>query len=77
MLVLTRKVDESITIGSNVTVTVLEIRGNQVRLGIDAPRETSVHRTEIYNAIVQENIKAAKSAGGLSNLPGKIESLGN
>ncbi len=76
MLVLTRKVDESITIGSNVTVTVLEIRGNQVRLGIDAPRETSVHRTEIYNAIAQENIKAANSAGRLDALPGEIKSLG-
>ncbi len=75
MLVLTRKVDESITIGSNVTVTVLEIRGNQVRLGIDAPRETSVHRTEVYNAIVQENIKAAESVGGLDTLPGELDGL--
>ncbi len=61
MLVLTRKVEESITIGSNITVTVLEIRGNQVRLGIDAPKETSVHRTEIYEMIVAENIKASQS----------------
>ncbi len=61
MLVLTRKVEESITIGSNIRVTVLEIRGNQVRLGIDAPKETSVHRTEIYEMIVAENIKASQS----------------
>ncbi|RLB86275.1 MAG: carbon storage regulator [Deltaproteobacteria bacterium] len=68
MLVLTRKVDESITIGSNITVTVLEIRGNQVRLGIDAPRQTSVHRTEIYEAIVEENVKAAKVLQDLDKL---------
>ncbi len=65
MLVLTRKVEESITIGSNITVTVLEIRGNQVRLGIDAPKETSVHRTEIYEMIVAENIKASQSPKNL------------
>ncbi len=65
MLVLTRKVDQSITIGSDIKVTVLEIRGNQVRLGIDAPKETSVHRTEIYEMIVEENIKAAQSPESL------------
>jgi len=75
MLVLTRKVDESITIGTNITVTVLEIRGNQVRLGIDAPRETSVHRTEIYKAIVEENIKAAKTATDLDGLPKELGAL--
>ena len=75
MLVLTRKVDESITIGTNITVTVLEIRGNQVRLGIDAPRQTSVHRTEIYNAIVEENIKAARTVEDLRSLPKEIKSM--
>lgn len=73
MLVLTRKVDESITIGSEITVTVLEIRGNQVRLGIDAPRETSVHRTEIYQAIVQENMKAAKAMEDLDSVYKKLQ----
>ena len=75
MLVLTRKVDESITIGSEITVTVLEIRGNQVRLGIDAPRETSVHRTEIYQAIVEENVKAARAMEDLDSLCGKMANL--
>ena len=76
MLVLTRKVDESITIGGIITVTVLEIRGSQVRLGIDAPRETSVHRTEIYRAIVEENLKAADTPEDLDNLHQRpIESL--
>lgn len=65
MLVLTRKVDQSITIGSDIRVTVLEIRGNQVRLGIEAPKETSVHRTEIYEMIVEENIKASHSPESL------------
>ncbi|MBW1729637.1 MAG: carbon storage regulator CsrA [Deltaproteobacteria bacterium] len=72
MLVLTRKVNESITIGSNITVTVVDIRGGQVRLGIEAPRDTSVHRTEIYNAIVEENIKAAQTMGNLDAIQGEI-----
>ncbi|RLB19831.1 MAG: carbon storage regulator [Deltaproteobacteria bacterium] len=72
MLVLTRKVNESITIGSNITVTVVDIRGGQVRLGIEAPRDTSVHRTEIYNAIVEENIKAAQTIGNLDAIQGEI-----
>jgi len=65
LLVLTRKVDQSITIGSDIRVTVLGIRGNQVRLGIEAPKETSVHRTEIYEMIVEENIKASHSPDSL------------
>ncbi len=61
MLVLTRKADESITIGQNITVTVLEIRGNQVRLGIKAPKDTPVNRTEVYESIIQENVKASQA----------------
>ena len=51
MLILTRRIGESIVIGKNVKVTVLSIKGNQVRLGIDAPRTISVHREEIYQRI--------------------------
>ena len=51
MLVLTRKVNESIVIGDNVTVTVVEIHGNRVRLGIQAPTEVPVHRSEVYAAV--------------------------
>ncbi|MBW3658967.1 MAG: carbon storage regulator CsrA, partial [Actinobacteria bacterium] len=55
MLVLTRRAGESIVIGNDVTVTVLEVRGDQIRLGIDAPRDVQIHREEIYVQVQQEN----------------------
>ncbi len=55
MLILTRRVGETLKIGDNVNVTVLGVKGNQVRIGVDAPRDVSVHREEIYNRIQQEN----------------------
>lgn len=51
MLILTRRISESIIVGDDVKITVLGVKGNQVRLGIDAPKEVSVHREEIYNRI--------------------------
>ena len=60
MLILTRKLGESITIGDDVKITVLGIQGQQVRLGIVAPQKIAVHREEIYLKIQQENKKAAQ-----------------
>ena len=54
MLVLSRKKDEKIVIGDNITLMVIEIRGDKVRLGIDAPRDVTVHREEVYDAIKRE-----------------------
>lgn len=54
MLILTRRTNETLKIGDNVTVTVLGINGNQVRIGIDAPRDVPVHREEIYERIKRE-----------------------
>ena len=59
MLVLSRQRDESIIIGDNVVVTVVDVRGDKVKLGIDAPQEIPVHRREVYEAIRRENQQAA------------------
>ena len=57
MLVLSRKKDEKIIIGDNITVMVIEIRGDKVRLGIEAPKEVTVHRQEVYDAIKREQVE--------------------
>ena len=55
MLILTRRMGESLEIGDNITITVLGVKGNQARLGVDAPRDVSVHREEILNRIKADN----------------------
>jgi carbon storage regulator len=60
MLVLSRQRDESIMVGDNVQITIVDIRGDKVRLGIVAPTEIPVHRKEVYDAIQRENRKAAE-----------------
>ncbi|MGB3918168.1 carbon storage regulator CsrA [Thiothrix litoralis] len=58
MLILTRRVGETLMIGDNISVTVLGVKGNQVRLGINAPKDVAVHREEIFERIRHEQIEA-------------------
>ncbi len=57
MLILTRKTGETLMVGDEITLTVLGVRGNQVRIGINAPRDVAVHREEIYEKIKQEKLE--------------------
>lgn len=61
MLILTRRVGETLIIGDDVTVTVLGVKGNQVRIGVNAPKEVSVHREEIYQRIQKEKEQGNKA----------------
>ena len=70
MLILTRRVGETVMIGDNVTVTVLGVKGNQVRVGVNAPKEVAVHREEIY-----ERIKREEAAGGTPAIKRPITSI--
>ncbi len=72
MLVLSRQRDESIIIGDNIVITVVDIRGDKVRLGIDAPTEIPVHRQEVYEAIQRENAADGQQPKtGISGQTGK------
>ena len=72
MLILTRKVGESVAIGDDIQISVVEIKGSQVKLGIRAPREVSVHRQEIYLKIQEENLRGAQVSKGVL---GTVEDL--
>jgi carbon storage regulator len=63
MLILSRRLNEKIVIGDDVIISVVEVRGDQVKLGIEAPRSVKVFRQEVFNAIQEENKRAAAASG--------------
>ncbi len=71
MLILTRKPGESIFIGDRIKVTVVEIKGSQIRIGVEAPRDLRIYREEIYQQILEENKQAAVQG----EIPGDMDSL--
>lgn len=71
MLVLARRINESIMIGDDIEVVIVDVKGDQIKLGIRAPRNVTVHRAEVYKEIQEQNRRAAAS----SNLPGSLESI--
>lgn len=73
MLVLTRKLNESIMVGDNVKITIVDVKGDQVKLGITAPREVAVHREEVYREIQKENQLAANAKANLDQLSKMFE----
>lgn len=68
MLILTRREGEAIVMGNDVVITVSEVRGNQVRLGIEAPRSLQIHRAEVYEQVVDENRAAMESFGRAADI---------
>ncbi len=74
MLVLTRKLGESIAIDDHIKITVVQIKGKQVRLGIQAPKETKIHREEVYSAIQDQNKEAVDSPTDLDQMSKVLKS---
>jgi len=68
MLILSRKIGEKVMIGEEISVSIIEIRGDQVRIGVDAPKTVKVFRQEVFNAIMAENKAAAQSTSVLPQL---------
>jgi len=75
MLALSRKVNESIMLGNDIEVTVLEIKGDQVKIGIKAPKNVSIFRKEIYVQIEEENKKAAEQTADRETIEKTLDSL--
>ncbi len=73
MLILARKINESINIGDKIEVSIIDIRGDQVKLGIKAPREVKVFRREVYEAIQNENLIASRASTDLPALDSLID----
>jgi carbon storage regulator len=76
MLILTRRLGESIAIGDDIKITFLDIDGRQLRIGIEAPKNVPVHRGEVYRIIQEQNLQAAVSDVKLSDLWGQINNPG-
>jgi carbon storage regulator len=74
VLVLSRRVNQSIKIGDDIEIMIIEVRGDQVRVGVNAPRDVAVHRKEVYVQIQQENLKAA-DASGMSDVLSTLDSF--
>jgi carbon storage regulator len=68
MLILTRRVGETVMIGNEVTVTVLGVKGNQVRIGVNAPKDVAVHREEIYERIKREEDQESRSSAPVAKI---------
>ena len=68
MLILSRKVDEKIKIGNDITLTIIEIKGDQVKVGVEAPKDVKVFRQEVFNAIQSQNKEAAAGSATLEAL---------
>jgi carbon storage regulator len=76
MLILTRKLDEAILIGEDIKITIVEIQGDKVKLGIEAPRQLAVLREEVYNAVREENRQAMLNPKGIADIVKQVKGEG-
>ena len=75
MLVLTRKKGQSLMIGQEIEISIVDIQGDQVRIGINAPRSVSIHRKEVFEEILQENLQASTVSLSTEELKKAVETL--